>query len=311
MRQIGTITEERSARRLVDYLLTLGVTAQVRKEADGWGLWVLDENRVPLARVEFDAYRQAPDDPRFEAAPREAETIRREAGRIDARYRKNIRDASQTWGRTPFRRRPLTIIMVAISVVVFVLQNVHERRRGALDTSLKVTDKLAFASTLPKVDDQGHRRPDPMGIEDIAGGEVWRLVTPIFMHANVLHIVFNLWLLITFGTLIEARRGTWMFAALVLFAAVASNVGQHIYNIRVAGEPRLFLGMSGVGYALFGYLWMKGLHEPEPGMVLHSGTVQTMLFWLVLCMTGAIGPVANAAHVVGMVVGMLFGLARF
>jgi GlpG protein len=55
---------------------------------------------------------------------------------------------------------------------------------------------------------------------------------------------------------------------------------------------------------------MKGRYEPEQGMILHPSTVQTMLIWLVLCMSGAFGDIANAAHVVGMVAGILFGLAR-
>ena len=40
-------------------------------------------------------------------------------------------------------------------------------------------------------------------------------------------------------------------------------------------------------YGLFGYVWMKGRHEPEQGMALHPNNVSIMLFWLVLCMTGA------------------------
>ena len=43
------------------------------------------------------------------------------------------------------------------------------------------------------------------------------------------------------------------------------------------GEPHLFGGMSGVVYALFGYIWMKGLYEPEQGMILHPNTVNIML----------------------------------
>jgi GlpG protein len=73
----------------------------------------------------------------------------------------------------------------------------------------------------------------------------------------------------------------------------------------------LFGGLSGVGYALFGYLWMKGMYEPEQGMILHPNTINTMLIWLVLCMTGLLGPIANAAHVVGLAVGIVFGVSRF
>ena len=47
-------------------------------------------------------------------------------------------------------------------------------------------------------------------------------------------------------------------------------------------------------------------------MMLHPMTVQLMLIWLVFCMLGGSqGHVANVAHVVGLVVGMLYGLAGF
>jgi GlpG protein len=77
------------------------------------------------------------------------------------------------------------------------------------------------------------------------------------------------------------------------------------------GTLHSFGGLSGVGFAMFGYLWMKGMYEPEQGMILHPNTISTMLIWLVLCMTGLLGPIANAAHVVGLVVGIVFGVFRF
>ena len=43
-------------------------------------------------------------------------------------------------------------------------------------------------------------------------------------------------------------------------------------------------------------------------MILPPNTITMMLFWLVLCMTGLMGPIANAAHVVGLLVGVIFGL---
>jgi GlpG protein len=118
--------------------------------------------------------------------------------------------------------------------------------------------------------------------------------------------------LVYLGTLIEIRRGALRFAILVFISAVASNLGQYLWMERIEpGEFHHFVGFSGVVYALFGYIWMKGLYEPEQGMILHPNSITIMLLWLVLCMTGTIGPIANAAHLVGLVVGVAFGVLRF
>lgn len=69
--------------------------------------------------------------------------------------------------------------------------------------------------------------------------------------------------------------------------------------------------MSGVVYALFGYVWMKGRYQPHLGMGVRQQTVLVMLGWLVLCMTGWVGPIGNAAHVMGLIVGMAFGYVPY
>jgi GlpG protein len=69
--------------------------------------------------------------------------------------------------------------------------------------------------------------------------------------------------------------------------------------------------MSGVIYALFGYVWMKGIYQPEQGMAVSSANVNIMVIWLFACMTGMLGPIANAAHFVGLAVGIAFGLMGF
>jgi GlpG protein len=54
---------------------------------------------------------------------------------------------------------------------------------------------------------------------------------------------------------------------------------------------------------------MKSLYEPEQGMILNPNSVSIMLIWLVLCMTGVLGPIANAAHVGGLIVGIILGVS--
>ena len=74
----------------------------------------------------------------------------------------------------------------------------------------------------------------------------------------------------------------------------------------LGGWP-FFGGMSGVVYGLFGYAWMKSTFDPQAGFRLSQITVIILMAWLVLCMTSAVGSVANVAHVVGLVVGAAFG----
>ena len=81
---------------------------------------------------------------------------------------------------------------------------------------------------------------------EIRAGQVWRLVTPIFLHAGVLHLVFNMLWLYQLGGQIEAQESSGYFAVMVLVLAVICNTGQYV----VSGP--LFIGMSGVVYGLLG-----------------------------------------------------------
>ena len=66
--------------------------------------------------------------------------------------------------------------------------------------------------------------------------------------------------------------------------------------------------MSGVIYGLFGYAWMRGRFDPSSGMQLNPQTVFILMAWLVICLVG-IMPIANVAHVSGLLVGMAIGYA--
>jgi membrane associated rhomboid family serine protease len=83
----------------------------------------------------------------------------------------------------------------------------------------------------------------------IRRGELWRLVTSILPHGGILHLVFNVYWLWVFGTFVEEVYGHLKTAALVLLFAVGSGAWE--FAIAVGG-----IGLSGVGYGLFGLLWI-------------------------------------------------------
>jgi GlpG protein len=301
LRQLGTLPDESQARSLADHLLALGITTRLDSGQAGWTLWIHNEDRLAQARQELDAFRANPGDPRYQHAVHAARAVLREQAELERRFQKNNRSMSGQWDRLNLRRRPLTIALVAICVVVYLVMESSDEGRVWVLQHLPFTSLVAVLRGGPPSD----------GLDPLRHGEYWRLITPIFIHFGIIHLLFDVWALLTFGTIIEYLRGWKTLAGLVLLSALASNAGEYAFEMNFHGQPHLFGGISGVVFALFGYMWMKGRYEPEHGMILHPRSVQMMLFWLVLCMTGAMGNIANGAHVVGLIVGILYGLARF
>jgi GlpG protein len=146
--------------------------------------------------------------------------------------------------------------------------------------------------------------------------EVWRLITPAFIHFNIFHLLFNILVLHDLGGAFEERRGTWRLVLFFVVVAIGSNVAQYYlgWTAQVSkwrtghhANPQ-FGGLSGVNYALFGYIWMKSRYQPELGFVVTPNLVFLMIGWFLLCFTGAVGPIANLAHTAGLGLGVLIGV---
>lgn len=114
------------------------------------------------------------------------------------------------------------------------------------------------------------------------------------------------------GPMIERRWSSRHLLAVVTVSALVSNVAQFVVDWDFASGVHfanaLSGGMSGVVYALLGYLWIRGRRDPASGIQLPSVVVVMMLAWLVLCLTGWLGAIANTGHVVGLLNGL--GCAR-
>ena len=306
MRQVGTVGSEEQVARLTDYLLTLGIRIHVDRENERFAIWALDEDRVTQAREELARFVENPADERYAAAQREAERLRDELIQKEKARKKNLVDVRQQWSSP--RVRPVTFLLVAISCVVFLFTDFGEHwGQDKLSAQLLIEDPGTRVETSDgKVIERERPGLARAWLEkpDIhrSGFQFWRLITPIFLHAGPIHLLFNMMATNSLGTIIEIRRGSWRLALMVLVIAIVSNVGQYYWS----GHP-LFGGMSGVAFGLFGYVWIKSEFDPGSGFAIDSRSVSMMLIWLVLCMTGILGSVANAAHFVGLAVGILMG----
>ncbi|MGH6635797.1 MAG: rhomboid family intramembrane serine protease [Gammaproteobacteria bacterium] len=270
MHRAGIIDDHQLAHRVSRDLSRLGFDHQVREYDGGFEIWVYDESVLARTRQLIETLRRNP----------------------PSAFLTERRDRSETAAPKPSRVRilrglrfaPLTLSLVAFSVAIFVL-------------SFTPFQEHIFSSLLISNQASDHHLPE------ISQGQIWRLVTPIFLHFHILHILFNLLWLYQLGTLIERKESTH----LLLFQVASIAVGSNLAQWWISGPG--FGGMSGVVYGLFGYLWIRSQHDPWSGYYVHSGVVYLMLAWLVLCFSGVLGPIANAAHVGGLILGGVWALA--
>jgi GlpG protein len=279
MRLIGHLQNEASARTFAGYLVSLDIRNQVEPDSDGWAVWIHSEDQIEAGQQALAAFSANPNDTKFKRAAEAAADIEKRRNREEAAAARRTRTADQIWNRTG--RMPLTIGLIVVSVVVTGLS------AGLPDLH---TDHWLYIS------EWGFG-----WLPEVRSGQVWRLITPIFMHFSLMHLIFNMMVLRDFGGIIEARQGTGRLAILTFVLALVSNLGQYV----IFGPG--FGGMSGVLYGLFGYIWVRGQCDPDSGLGLSPFTVAIMLVWFFLCLFGVLGQVANGAHAVGLVMGIILG----
>ena len=91
-------------------------------------------------------------------------------------------------------------------------------------------------------------------IHGVAEGEWWRLITAGFLHAGLMHLLFNCLALYTLGTPFEALYGRTRYAILLLISLVAGSYASITFN----AENQVSVGASGAIFGLFGALLVVG-----------------------------------------------------
>jgi GlpG protein len=290
MRMIGHLEGETKARIFSDYLFVLGIENQVEVEkGDSWAVWIHNEEQLEKARSLLGQYQENPNEPRYRATAEAAQKLKEQKKQEQLAYEKRQKTRRHLFrSMSSYGFGPLTFILICACVVVFIISKGGENEQALKDLFITRFQRTGFSIQWVG------------GLVEVRHGEIWRLVTPIFIHFGFLHIFFNMLWLRDLGSMIEGRQSSWLLAILVVVIAAGSNYAQYLM-----GGPN-FGGMSGVVYGLIGYIWIRGKFDPGSGLFLHPSTVTMAIIWFFLCLTG-FTRAANTAHFVGLAMGMAWG----
>ena len=314
---IGSIKGDSDAERFSDYLVTQSIPNMVEElnAGDGWSVWVENDDHIEQAKRELDAFLKNPANEKYGSAQATAAKIRDDQQQQAKRRRARYIDYRTRMGSAKQWAIPVTLTLMALSIAVSVgtlFGNRMEPYGKTLFIASFVTESQEeqYNAVIERIKNKDLSQitardlvPDP-GLGQIMRGQVWRLVTPMFLHFGILHLLFNMFWLRDLGGMIEMNRRSGFMLALVLVSAIISNLCQYFWS------GPWFGGMSGVNYALFGYILVKQKFEPHLGLGLNQQAIWIMTGWLILCLvTPMAGDVANAAHVMGLATGAAIGYA--
>lgn len=140
----------------------------------------------------------------------------------------------------------------------------------------------------------------------IAMGQWWRLVTPIFLHWNIPHILFNSFSLFIFAPALEIMLGKGKFLVGYLLSGVIGNVGTYVFE----GGSYSYLGASGALFGLFGFYLFLVLFRKH--VMDESNTkIIVVIFVISLIMTFIQPNIDIFGHIFGFIGGFVLAPLLF
>jgi rhomboid protease GluP len=138
--------------------------------------------------------------------------------------------------------------------------------------------------------------------------EYWRLVAAMFLHANVLHWLFNSWALYQLGSLYESMFGSRRFALTYFVTGICASIASAIHAGTTNGSS---VGASGAIFGILGAFIFsirrspQWRHEPWTRRLTSE-----LVFWALINLAFGLSVqfIDNTAHITGLVSGLLLGL---
>lgn len=180
----------------------------------------------------------------------------------------------------------VTYALIAINVIVFLTEGrLTVSSGGGTGT---IYEKGALLGSFPGLPGQG-----------VAHGQWWRLLTSGFLHENIIHIGFNMWILYILGQMLEPALGSVKFAVIYFVSLLAGSFGALLVSPHV-----LTVGASGAVFGLMGAAAVEMRARQIP--VMQSGI--GMLILLNLFISFTLPGISWGGHIGGLIGGALAAL---
>ena len=184
-----------------------------------------------------------------------------------------------------------TYFLIGINVVVFAWL-AFQQQSLTMNTSADVLAILEAGANL-----------NPYTL----GGEPWRIITSMFLHFGIVHLLVNMYGLYVLGAILEPALGTTRFLLLYFFCGIAAGIASLIFNLYVPSA-----GASGAIFGLFGYRlgaeFIGSFHDRQK---LLNVLINFVIF---VAINGYISTQVNvdmAGHIGGCLAGLLLAIFHF
>jgi rhomboid protease GluP len=134
----------------------------------------------------------------------------------------------------------------------------------------------------------------------VAGGQWWRLLTCVFVHIGVIHLLFNLYALLSVSSFLESEIGSARYLSLFLLSGLGGSAASYLLHARVVSA-----GASGAIFGLIGFAVAYFRREGSArGRDIRAFMVRWALYAFVF---GLLVRADNFAHAGGFGAGFLLG----
>jgi membrane associated rhomboid family serine protease len=137
-------------------------------------------------------------------------------------------------------------------------------------------------------------------------GQSWRLLTNIFVHGGVMHILFNMYGLLFVGIFLEPLLGKGKYILAYLGTGIAASVASIWWH-----PATVSIGASGAIFGMYGVFLAVLTTNLFPTKFKKSFLISTSVFIGYNLLFGLTGGIDNAAHIGGLITGLLTGYAFY